>query len=93
MWKPIHIAVELNNYEIAEYLLQKGANPNSQALGRAMGDYPLNLVYDNPKLEKLLISHGASVEKREEQRKKKFIRFKPKVKTAFKEEGLDLVED
>ncbi len=59
----LHYAVEVENFEIAHYLIKNGANVNSQNIDK-IGETPLSNVAGkcSLKMAKFLVKHGALVE-------------------------------
>ncbi len=64
-WTPLLWAVYYNYYQISEYLLEKGADPNIKSVQNQgaipMGSTPLLVAsyYGNAKIVELLLKHGA----------------------------------
>lgn len=60
---PLHAAVDADNYDIVELLLQKGAEPN--AVSKANGETPIHLA-KSPEIAELLINNKANMDARDE---------------------------
>jgi len=59
----LHYAVEIEHFQIAQYLIENGANVNAQNLDK-IGETPLSNVGDkcSLKMAKFLVKHGAIVD-------------------------------
>lgn len=60
---PLHAAVDADNYDIVELLLQRGAEPN--AVSKANGETPIHLA-KSPEIAELLINNKANMDARDE---------------------------
>lgn len=64
-WSPLLWAAYYNHYQISEYLLENGADPNLKSVRNQgpipMGSTPLVVAsyYGNAKITELLLKHGA----------------------------------
>lgn len=58
---PLHYAVEQENFQIAQYLIEHGANVNAQDIEKC-GDTPLGNIGAtcSLKMAKFLVNHGAN---------------------------------
>lgn len=64
-WPPLYRAVSMNHVELAQILLDAGADPNQL---NAIGNLPLHLAAtsDSAEMIELLVRYGADIEKRDE---------------------------
>lgn len=64
-WPPLYRAVGMNHLELAQILLDAGADPNQF---NAIGNLPLHLAAtsDSAEMIELLVRYGADIEKRDE---------------------------
>ena len=62
-WTPLYGAVAVNNFDITEFLLRNGADPNAQA-SPLIKDFPISRAVYGADLNvvKVLVEHGASLE-------------------------------
>ncbi|XP_044586747.1 ankyrin-3-like isoform X1 [Cotesia glomerata] len=67
VYTPLEFAINLNAYEIAEFLISQGANVHGRDYNEEFDDSPMNIAASSNNVEmiKLLMKHGADINARD----------------------------
>jgi len=79
----LHLACEASNYEIAEFLLQNGANPNSKDRW-GCSPFQITVQQSNNKMSRLLKEYGANFEEVRDEKVTHRTELIPNIKKLFK---------